>query len=103
MQPRNLTLVIVIAAFGLLTGHAMLEVGYVGIWRAGLANWGAAQVLCDLVIVCSLASLWIYADARARGINPWPWLLLTLVAGSFGPLLYLLRRTRTPAARLVTA
>lgn len=32
------------------------------------------------------------ADARQRGLNPWPYVFITVVAGSFGPLAYLLRR-----------
>jgi hypothetical protein len=57
-----------------------------------MANWGAMQVLADLVIACLLICFWMVADARERGMNPWPYVAITLFAGSFGPLLYLLRR-----------
>jgi hypothetical protein len=40
------------------------------------------------------------ADGRARGINPWPFVVITVVAGSFGPLFYLVaRELRSTAGR----
>ena len=80
----------ILLAFGAYTLYAMSEVGLSGIYLAGLANAGSLQVLLDLVIVCFLISCWMVIDARASGRNPWPYVLITLFAGSFGPLLYLL-------------
>lgn len=78
--------------FAALTGWAFDEIGYFGIWAAGFAGPGAVQILVDLVIVCVLACVWMVGDARARSVNPWPYVAITLAAGCFGPLLYLLRR-----------
>lgn len=103
MNPRTLALLTVLAVFSLLSAHVMLEVGYLGIWRAGFASWGGAQLLADLVIACSLAALWIHDDAHRRGLSPWPFLLLTLAAGSFGPLCYLLARERRAAVGSLAA
>ena len=47
-----------------------------------------------LVIALGLFLVWMWRDAKAAGRNPWPWLVLTLVAGSIGPLIYLLGRKR---------
>lgn len=76
-----------------------MQVGYLGIWQAGVANPGALQVLLDLVIVCALASAWMLVDARERGLAAWPFVAITLAAGSFGPLLYLMYRERPRATQ----
>ena len=76
--------------FGVYSLYVMYEVGYVGIFTAVAASPGSLQVAFDLVIACLLISFWMVSDARAHGRNPWPFVLITLVAGSFGPLLYLL-------------
>lgn len=40
-----------------------------------------------------LATGWLRLDARARGLNPWPWVLATPFLGSISPLTYLVYRT----------
>lgn len=82
----------VLAGFVALTGYAVFAVGLVGIFLAGTTNWGTIQIFADLVIVCVLACVWMFFDARQRDANPWPYIVVTVLAGCIGPLLYLLRR-----------
>jgi hypothetical protein len=70
-------------------------VGYTGIFShllSGAAGW---QIFADLAIACLLLLSWIIPDAKRTGRNPWPYVALTLLAGSFGPLLYLALGGRT--------
>ena len=82
-------LIAILVLFGAYSLYAIHEVGYFGL-IAAVATPGGLQVAFDLVIACLLISCWMVIDARAQGRNPWPYLLITLFAGSFGPLLYLL-------------
>jgi len=92
MNWRVLLLLLVLADFSALSAYALYQHGYAGIWEAAFSNWATIQVVTDLVIACVLINLWMIRDARERGVSPWPWVVLTLAAGSFGPLLYLIRR-----------
>ena len=94
MNTQTLILGLVIAAFAALTGLALGDVGYWGIIEPHFQSWGAAQVLADLVIACLLACVWMQGDSRRSGVAAWPFILLTLVGGSFGILSYLLVRAR---------
>lgn len=76
--------------FAALSVYALMDVGYLGLFEYQLASTAGWQVLADLVIVCLLAMAWMIADARRSGRTVWPYLLLTVFGGSFGPLLYLL-------------
>lgn len=77
------------------------EHGYFGFLElAGREPW-ALQILLDLVLACLIYSVWLVPDARARGIAPWPYLALTLVAGSVGGLAYLVHRGLRPARAAV--
>lgn len=89
MSPRFVLLAAVIVGFGILTTLALLEVGYFGIFALHFQSWGGAQVLTDLVIVALMACVWMAKDAKATGRTAWPYIVTTLLAGSFGPLLYL--------------
>ena len=54
-----------------------------------------AQVVIDLYLMATLACIWMYADARKRGqsgLSVVPYLLITAVFVSIGPLLYLVTR-----------
>jgi len=85
---RTLAIIILIP-FSMLSLYAMSQVGYIGIFdyqRHSPAGW---QVFADLVVALVLVLAWLFDDAKKSGRNPWPWVVLTLTGGSFGPLLYL--------------
>ncbi len=103
MTIRSVLLLAILALFGTLTGIALMDVGYFGIIEPHFKSWGAGQVLADLVIMCVLACVWMVGNARMRGTNVWPFVVLTLVAGSFGPLAYLLVRELRSEARTKVA
>lgn len=92
MSTRLILLLAVTAAFGVLTAIALMDVGYWGIIAPHFQAWGAGQVFADLVIALMLIMVWMVADSRTSGINAWPFVVLTLLAGSFGPLSYLIAR-----------
>jgi uncharacterized membrane protein YqjE len=91
MSTRLLMLLVVTAAFGVLTAVALADVGYLGIFEPHFQSWGAGQVLADLGILAVLGCIWMVADSRKSGVNAWPFVVLTLAAGSFGVLFYLWR------------
>jgi len=99
MSARLVLLIVVIGLFGVLSALALMDVGYWGIFAPHFQSWGGAQVFVDLVIVAMLACVWMVADGRARGINAWPFVIATLLTGSFGVLFYLvLRELRSGAS-----
>lgn len=104
MSARLVVLVSVIGGFALLTALALMDVGYFGILKPHFLSWGAGQVFADLVIALVLACIWMVNDARERGMSAWPFVAITLVIGSFGPLLYLVvREMRSTASRRLAA
>lgn len=92
MTGRMLLLLVVTVGFGALSAVALLDVGYMGILKPHFQSWGGLQVFIDLVILALLACGWMVGDGRKHGINPWPFVGITLVLGSFGPLGYLMAR-----------
>ena len=90
MTPIKWLALALLLPFSVLSAYAVIQVGYIGIFdyhRHSPAGW---QVFTDLVIGMLLIIVWMVADGRARGRNPWPFVVVTLFLGSFGPLLYLL-------------
>ena len=81
---------LVLIPFTVLSTAALWQVGYLGLFTQQFANFGTQQVLADLLIAVSICMYWMWRDAQKTGRNPWPWLALSLVTGSFGPLLYLI-------------
>ena len=79
---------IVLVPFTLLTAYALWEVGPIGVFAHQYASPGGWQVFVDLVIACLFFVIWMFGNAKKTGRNPWGYLVLTLAAGSFGPLLY---------------
>lgn len=80
--------------FALYTGWTLLtaEQSLLAFGLELLSRRDTAQVLIDLYLMATLACIWMINDTRARGQSPasvLPYVLLTLVFVSIGPLLYL--------------
>jgi hypothetical protein len=93
-------LFLVFAAFGAYSLYVIWELGYVGLWQACMANIGTWQLLLDFIIMSVLVIGYMARDARRTGRTVWPYAVITVAAGSFGPLLYLLLAPRRNAAQL---
>jgi len=92
MNAKQLGLEAVLIGFAALTAYAVYQHGYIGLFQQALANAATVQVFLDLTIALSLVILWMWQDAQKQDIAPLPYVLLTLILGSIGPLLYLVRR-----------
>lgn len=88
MNIRILAIVLLIP-FTALTIYTVMDVGYIGIFTYLLPSPAGWQVGIDLVIGMILILCWLVPNARNKGRNPWPWVLITLCLGSIGPLSYL--------------
>lgn len=90
MNLRAALVLAAIAALGVITAVALRDHGYAGIIAFHFTATAGMQVIADLVIACTLAIFWMLRDAARTGRNPWPYVLTTVLLGSFGPLFYLL-------------
>jgi len=54
--------------------------------------------MIDLLIELTLVSIWMYFDARNRGTSAIPFIVVSAVFGSLGPLAYLFFRFGDPHA-----
>ncbi len=98
---HRILLSVTLVLFGALSATALAQQGVWGIIAPHSRSTGAGQVFADLVISLTLSIIWMAHDATGVGRNPWPWIALTLAAGSFGPPIYLL--TRKPAVTSASA
>lgn len=88
-------LIVVTTAFCAFTIWVVSRTGLAGFYDQLAASPAAWQVLADISIALGLVLVWMWRDAQAHGRTFWPYVPLTLMLGSIGPLLYLLLR---PAA-----
>jgi hypothetical protein len=94
--------------FGMFSLWVILSEGLFGfIPQHTQSGWGV-QVGVDLVVGISLGLFFAAPEAKKYGINPWPYVGLTLLTGSIGffafaaRILYVRSRTITPPAPLQT-
>lgn len=93
MVLRLITLTLLVF-FSMYTGWTMLiaEQSLVAFGLELVSRPDTAQVVIDLYLMAALACIWMASDNRSRGnaaIAVLPYLLLTVLFVSIGPLLYL--------------
>ncbi|MGC9345235.1 MAG: hypothetical protein ACP5ER_00375 [Candidatus Bathyarchaeales archaeon] len=70
-----------------------------GEWLIGL---GFLFILLPIIwfIIAILLCIWVYRDAESRGMNGALWLIIVLIAGIIGLIVYLVvRKEKKPAAQ----
>ncbi len=103
MNRKQIALAVLLCDFSALTAYAVVQYGVLGVYELVLANAVTVTLLTDLTIALTIVLVWIWQDARQRGISPLPYVALTLTLGSVGPLLYLIRRVGRDAANVPTS
>jgi hypothetical protein len=76
--------------FAALNVYAFASEGLLGLaaYLGRLGDWGVVAT-ADLMLALLVGIAWTWRDARSRGISPTPFVLLTLMTGSLGLILYL--------------
>jgi len=98
MNIKRIALWVIFISFSVFSLWVMWNVGYAGIWQAGMESSGSFQILLDLVICCLIICSWMNADARSRDINPYPWFVAVASTGSIAILVYLIVREHNKSA-----
>lgn len=99
---KKILVALLFADFAALTGYVVYQYGYIGFWKIALSNMVTIQILVDLTIALLFVTGLMIKDARERGVNVMPYLLLTLGLGSLGPMLYYLLRKAPQATQDTT-
>jgi len=102
MNLKQIGIGIVLADFVALTAYAVWHYGYLAFFDVHAMNAINAQIFVDLCLALAMVSVWMWQDARTRGVSALPYLVVTLFLGSIGPLLYLFRRAADEPAYLAT-
>lgn len=85
---------VALIAFSLYTAWTLhiAEQSLIAFGLGLLARPDTAQVVIDLYLMAALACIWMVKDTKTRGgslLSVLPYLLITLIFVSLGPLLYL--------------
>jgi hypothetical protein len=91
---------VVLMLFADLNAYVLWQYGFMGFWELATANAATIAVMVDLTIALGFVTVWMWRDARRRGITLAPYLALTAFLGSVGPLLYVVvngRKAELPA------
>jgi hypothetical protein len=91
MSIRALVLVVFVPflLFSLWVGATDGPLGFLAL--AAREPWGL-QLLLDLAISLGFVTTWMVLDARRRRVTVWPFVIATILLGSFGPMAYVLAR-----------
>ena len=89
MKNVRLLAIALLVPFTALTAYTIYDIGVLAVFEHQMASSGGWLVFVDLAIALLFIMIWMVPDARPTGRNPWPYIVITLIAGSFGPLFYL--------------
>ncbi|HBQ11593.1 MAG TPA: hypothetical protein DEF51_10675 [Myxococcales bacterium] len=84
--------------FAAFTGYTIYQEGALGLAEAVTSSWWAGQITLDLCICAFFGCLWVWRDAKKRGLNPLPYVIAVPFTGSLALLVYAIRRQSAPSS-----
>ena len=98
MTTRTILLAATLAIFLYQTVVVLAGMGYRGFVESIGLNAATELMFLDLAISLVLIMVWMYEDAAAKRRTVIPYLIVTVLFGSAGPLLYLLLQPKPKTA-----
>lgn len=103
-MPRPYLALAALLGFSLYTAWTLLiaEQSLLAFGLDLLSRADTAQVVIDLYLLAAMAAIWMYRDARRKGrstLSVLPYLLITAIFVSIGPLLYIVVNGFAPDSR----
>lgn len=98
MQRIRPVILVVAVLFTVYSTMVAVDHGYTGFLSLALREPWGMQILVDLCISLTMVTSLLVIDARRRKQAAWPWVLVTVLLGSIGPLWYLALRKPMKAA-----
>ena len=105
MNTRQIASSALLAPFLAFSAYVLATDGWIGFYRAALANPSTLLMGFDLLLALGILLVWMRGDARESGTPFAPYFVVTLALGVAGPLAYLipreacLRRSAAPPSR----
>ncbi len=103
MDWKRAAVALVLIAFLASTANVLYEHSYLGFFQIASTNSATQLMLFDLTVALSLVAIWMVSDARRNGKSFVPHLVITLLFGVAGPLLYLVTRPLSRVGQRVAA
>ncbi len=104
MKFQTFLLIAVLVVFTGYSATVIADQGYLGFMDVAMAGGWGTQVFLDLCIALVLFAIWMFPDAKERGLPAWPYFIAILFTGSIGALAYLTHRAlKQPTPHPATA
>jgi hypothetical protein len=104
MNIQRILIAFLFLDFAAFTGYVIAKEGLLGFIPNHTTSLWSIQVLLDLCIAAAFGSVWMWRDAKKRGVNPLPWVLAVPFTGSLALLAYAaLRPGHAPEPALTPA
>ena len=103
MKAIRLLVGLVFLVFTAESVYVLYSHGVMGFLALATANDVTRLLVADVLLALSIVAVWMVTDARERNTSAAPYLAITALLGSSGPLLYLWRRLGPNRAEAATA
>lgn len=92
INKQRIIILAVLIPFTLFTDYAILQINSLSeLWLAFTAHAMVEQVALDFLISFAVVCLWVWQDAKSKGVRPLPYMILMVCTGSIGLLFYMFR------------